>query len=66
MAGGVANGHVAKLSAVFRRQIEIAPRHSMLGIAVTVLPATDLFLVGARIRYNVPRGVTAPRSPGAP
>ena len=34
------------------------------GIAVTVLPATDLFLMGRDADHNVPRGVTPRRSPG--
>ena len=57
--GRVAVGHVTKLSAVpARRQIEIAERLAGAGVAVTVLPATDLFLMGRERDYNVPRGVT--------
>src|SRR5262249_37046400 len=41
-----------------RRQIEIAERLAGAGVAVTVLPATDLFLMGRERDYNVPRGVT--------
>ena len=58
-AGRVAVGHVTKLSAVpSQRQLEIARRLAGAGIAVTVLPATDLFLMGRESDYNVPRGVT--------
>ncbi len=57
--GRVSVGHVTKLSAVAsERQIEIARELADAGIAVTVLPATDLFLVGREYDYNVPRGVT--------
>ena len=57
--GRVAVGHVTKLSAVpARRQVEIAQRLAAAGVAVTVLPATDLFLMGRDSDYNVPRGVT--------
>ena len=40
------------------RQIEIAQRLADAGVAVTVLPATDLFLMGREHDHNVPRGVT--------
>jgi cytosine deaminase len=57
--GRVTVGHVSKLSAVpSARQIEIARRLAEAGVAVTVLPATDLFLMGRDSDYNVPRGVT--------
>ncbi|HXE67874.1 MAG TPA: amidohydrolase family protein [Hyphomicrobiaceae bacterium] len=57
--GRVTVGHVSKLSAVPpARQIEIARRLAAAGVAVTVLPATDLFLMGRDSDYNVPRGVT--------
>jgi len=57
--GRVTVGHVSKLSAVpSARQIEIARRLADAGVAVTVLPATDLFLMGRDSDYNVPRGVT--------
>jgi len=57
--GRVTVGHVSKLSAVpSARQIEIARRLAHTGVAVTVLPATDLFLMGRDSDYNVPRGVT--------
>jgi cytosine deaminase len=43
----------------------IGRRLAETGVAVTVLPATDLFLVGRQHSHNVPRGVTpAPRLVG--
>jgi cytosine/creatinine deaminase len=57
--GRVAVGHVTKLSAVPPpRLAEIARRLADAGVAVTVLPATDLFLMGRGADHNVPRGVT--------
>jgi len=57
--GRVAVGHVTKLSALPpQRLIEIARELADAGIAVTVLPATDLFLMGRGSDHNVPRGVT--------
>jgi cytosine deaminase len=57
--GRVAVGHATKLSAIPpERQIEIAQRLADAGVAVTVLPATDLFLMGRGADHNVPRGVT--------
>jgi cytosine/creatinine deaminase len=57
--GRVAVGHVTKLSAVpLQRLAEIACRLADAGIAVTVLPATDLFLMGRDAEHSVPRGVT--------
>ena len=57
--GRVAVGHATKMSAMpSARQIEIARQLADAGIAVTVLPATDLFLMGRDADYNVPRGVT--------
>jgi len=57
--GRIAVGHATKLSAVpSQRQIEIARQLADVGVAVTVLPATDLFLMGRDADYNVPRGVT--------
>ena len=57
--GRVAVGHATKLSAIPpERQIEIAQRLAGAGVAVTVLPATDLFLMGRGADHNVPRGVT--------
>ena len=56
--GRVAIGHVTKLSAVDpQRLAAIGRRLAQCGVAVTVLPATDLFLMGQGITHNVPRGI---------
>lgn len=56
--GRVAVGHVTKLSALPGDQlVKVARRLADAGIAVTVLPATDLFLMGREHDHNVPRGV---------
>ena len=56
--GRIAIGHVTKLSAVGPdRLAEIAARLANAGVAVTVLPATDLFLMGRNHDHNVPRGI---------
>ena len=52
-------GHVTKLSALPRLEFAaIADDLALSGVAVTVLPATDLFLMGRDQDHNVPRGVT--------
>jgi cytosine/creatinine deaminase len=57
--GRVAVGHVTKLSALPPDRLEaMARRLADTGVAVTVLPATDLFLMGREHDHNVPRGVT--------
>jgi cytosine deaminase len=57
--GRVAIGHVTKLSAMPKAAFDAAAqRLAAAGVAVTVLPATDLFLTGRDSEYNVPRGVT--------
>jgi cytosine deaminase len=57
--GRVAIGHVTKLSAVDgERFAAIGRRLASAGVAVTVLPATDLFLMGRGHDHSVPRGVT--------
>lgn len=57
--GRVAIGHVTKLSAMPPLQFEaMAKRLAEAGVAVTVLPATDLFLMGRAHDHNVPRGMT--------
>ena len=57
--GRVAVGHVTKLSALPPAQLaDTARRLADAGVAVTVLPATDLFLMGRAHDHNVPRGVT--------
>jgi cytosine/creatinine deaminase len=56
--GRVAIGHATKLSAIpSEQQAAIAERLASAGVAVTVLPATDLFLMGRGADHNVPRGV---------
>ena len=56
--GRVAIGHVTKLSAVDRARLaEIGARLADAGVAVTVLPSTDLFLMGREHDHHVPRGV---------
>lgn len=56
--GRVAIGHVTKLSAMPAAQFDhIARLLADAGVAVTVLPATDLFLMGRGFDHNVPRGV---------
>jgi cytosine deaminase len=51
-------GHVTKLSAMRPEAFEAAARRlADSGVAVTVLPATDLFLTGRDSAFNVPRGV---------
>jgi cytosine/creatinine deaminase len=56
--GRVAIGHVTKLSAIApSRLAEIGTRLADAGVAVTVLPATDLFLMGRAHDHHVPRGV---------
>jgi len=56
--GRVAAGHVTKLSAIdHSRLAEIGRRLADAGVAVTVLPATDLFLMGRDRQLHVPRGV---------
>ncbi len=57
--GRVAIGHVTKLSAIpADRLVEIGRRLSSAGVGLTVLPATDLYLMGRGHDHNVPRGVT--------
>ena len=58
--GRVTVGHVTKLSAIRpERFAAIATRLADTGVAVTVLPATDLFLMGRDHDHDVPRGVAA-------
>lgn len=58
--GRVAIGHVTKLSgappAVFD---QAATRLADAGVALTVLPSTDLYLMGRHMEHSVMRGVTA-------
>ena len=57
--GRVAAGHMTKLSAMpVERQQALAKRLAEAGVAITVIPSTDLFLMGRSFEHNVPRGVT--------
>lgn len=56
--GRVAIGHVTKLSALDPQALQrVAAKLNQAGVAVTVLPATDLFLMGRDATHSVPRGV---------
>jgi cytosine deaminase len=58
--GRVAIGHATKLSALPPDALKVAiTQLAGAGVAVTVLPATDLYLMGRKITHNVPRGLTA-------
>jgi cytosine deaminase len=58
--GRVAIGHASKLSALPPREFDAAAaRLARAGVAVTVLPATDLYLMGRDATHNAPRGLTA-------
>ena len=57
--GRVAIGHATKLSALPPRQFDAAAtKLARAGVAVTVLPATDLYLMGRDATHNSPRGLT--------
>jgi len=57
--GRVAVGHVTKMSAVPEARFEeIARRLASAAVAVTVLPSTDLFLMGRGQDHDMVRGVT--------
>ena len=57
--GRVAVGHVTKFSSLPpARFATVAQRLADAGVAVTVLPSTDLFLTGRDHDHDVPRGVT--------
>jgi cytosine deaminase len=56
--GRVAIGHVSQASLLPRPAfLALAARLASAGVAVTVLPATDLFLTGRSHDHAVPRGV---------
>jgi cytosine deaminase len=58
--GRVAVGHVTQLSTAPSPRFEaIARRLAEVGVAVTVLPSTDLYLTGRGQDHSVLRGVTA-------
>jgi cytosine deaminase len=57
--GRVAIGHVTKLSAADPAKFAAAARRMAdAGVALTVLPATDLYLMGRHMDHAVMRGVT--------
>ena len=56
--GRVAIGHVTKLSSMPSSEFDTWGRRlADAGVAVTVLPSTDLFLTGRDHDHNIPRGV---------
>jgi cytosine deaminase len=56
--GRVTIGHVSKLSALPPEDLaKASKRLASAGVSLTVLPATDLFLMGSDHDHNVPRGV---------
>lgn len=56
--GRVAVGHMAKLSTMPPGEVAVVARRlADVGVAVTVLPATDLYLMGRDQDHNVRRGV---------
>ncbi len=56
--GRVAIGHVTQLSLVDKpRHDAIAATLARAGVAVTILPATDLYLMGRSHDHAIPRGV---------
>ena len=58
LGGRVAMGHMTKLAGLPpSRQKEIAKRLAEVGVAVTVLPSTDLFVLARHADHNVPRCV---------
>jgi cytosine deaminase len=58
--GRVAIGHVTKLSIAPTELFErCAKRMADAGVALTVLPSTDLYLMGRHMQHSVMRGVTA-------
>lgn len=57
--GRVAIGHATKLSALPPERLKAATAQlATAGVAVTVLPATDLYLMGREATHNAPRGLT--------
>ncbi len=58
LGGRVTLGHMTKLSALPpHRLAAVAHRLADAGVAVTVVPTTDLYLMGRHADHNVPRGV---------
>jgi cytosine deaminase len=57
-AGRVTIGHVTKLSTLPKdRMLALAGRLAQVGVQVTCLPSTDLFLMGREHFHNTPRGL---------
>ncbi|MCI0429031.1 MAG: amidohydrolase family protein [Rhodospirillales bacterium] len=57
--GRVAIGHVTKLTSASPEKFEAAAqRMADAGVALTVLPSTDLYLMNRNMGLNPPRGVT--------
>ncbi|WP_407165760.1 amidohydrolase family protein [Bradyrhizobium sp. ORS 111] len=57
--GRVTIGHATKLSALPPDRLKAATaRLAKAGVSVTVLPATDLYLMGRDATHNAPRGLT--------
>lgn len=57
--GRVAIGHATKFSALPPERLKATTAQlARTGIAVTVLPATDLYLMGRDASHNAPRGLT--------
>jgi len=58
LGGRVAMGHATKVAGLPpENQKQIAKKLANVGVAVTVLPATDLFVLARHRDYNVPRCV---------
>ena len=58
LGGRVAMGHVTKVAGLPPgKQKDIARRLADVGVAVTVLPATDLFVLARHVDHNIPRCV---------
>ena len=56
--GRVTIGHVSKLSALPPKQLaQVSVRLAESGVAVAVLPSTDLYLMGGDASHNIVRGV---------
>ncbi|MCH7476728.1 MAG: amidohydrolase family protein, partial [SAR324 cluster bacterium] len=59
MGGRVAIGHGTKYSCLPPdRMADLGRRLADVGVTVTVLPATDLFVMGRHLDHNIIRGVT--------
>ncbi|MBC3950925.1 amidohydrolase family protein [Pseudomonas folii] len=57
-AGRVTIGHVTKLSTLPKEQMTVLGLHlAKVGVQVTCLPSTDLFLMGRASFHNKPRGL---------